>query len=209
MTQSNISKTKISLFDFGNQEFTILSDWNAGIGGGVWSSGLELCTLFQDADKSDNYDWNALFSNKNAVELGCGTGLIGIVISRLFPVKNMILTDTESHMGIISTNILRNSTEFVFAEQLDWFNPSNNIRSTYGDIDVIIGTDVVYHRSLFAPFLNVCRSLASPHTVILLVINKLDTDLDFFIEAYRAGWSSSCLKLEADKHLVVFLSLHD
>ena len=69
------------------------------------------------------------------VEIGCGVGLVGKVLTRTF--KNVLLTDTEQ---VLQTTRLNVDPSFTCA--LDWNDPSS-LKST----DFIIATDVLYDPS--------------------------------------------------------------
>lgn len=79
--------------------------------------------------------WPILKQADRIVEIGCGVGLVGRLLTRAF--SNVLLTDTEQ---VLETTRLNVDPKFTFP--LDWNDPSP-LNST----DFIIATDVLYDPS--------------------------------------------------------------
>ena len=84
------------------------------------------------------------------LELGAGTGLLSVVVSRLLPLAEIIATD---HHPDVLTNLRSNiSANFTGQDQpkisvhaLDWSNPPTENPFSKGSFDMILAADVVYH----------------------------------------------------------------
>ena len=101
----------------------------------VWPAATELCKQAH----------NFLFTNKKVLELGAGTGIVGIYVAKNFSCE-LIITDGNSEaVDLIKENISINHTNCA-AEVLLWGEKS--ILS-----DIIIGSDIVYNKSMIKPLL--------------------------------------------------------
>ncbi|KAJ3029178.1 UNVERIFIED_CONTAM: hypothetical protein HDU68_012861 [Siphonaria sp. JEL0065] len=108
------------------------------------------------------------------LELGCGTGIVGLTLSKTYPTRNLVMTD---YMPTILSNARLNASqnacphETLTIEKLDWRDPSTFPKQRF---DLIIAADVCYefeHGSLVPP---VCEALLSrdveARVVVLLTL---------------------------------------
>ena len=89
-----------------------------GIGGDRWPAANVFCEYISSEDHMKFY--SSFLESKTVIELGSGTGLVGILISKLFSPLNVVVTDQESHMELIASNLLLNNASLCKAETLDW-----------------------------------------------------------------------------------------
>ena len=122
-----------------------------------------------------------LVVGKTVLELGSGTGLVGIAAS-LLGAEVSVLTDLNYTLANLVSNIKRNvaaeySVGKVVARPLDWTNPdtyitpsdlSGDVKSVDRHWNVILGADVVWVEELVPPLVAALRSLSGPDTVVLL-----------------------------------------
>jgi tRNA1(Val) A37 N6-methylase TrmN6 len=104
-----------------------------GIGGDKWPAADQFCSLITD------YRWAAffedLFSNKKVIELGSGTGQVGMLVDMLYNPVEVLITDLASHIPLIVHNMSLNPTvKRCKAAEFDWFRPPKDI----GSFDVIL-----------------------------------------------------------------------
>uniref|UniRef100_K3WJ30 Methyltransferase small domain-containing protein n=1 Tax=Globisporangium ultimum (strain ATCC 200006 / CBS 805.95 / DAOM BR144) TaxID=431595 RepID=K3WJ30_GLOUD len=162
-------------------------DWDIGIGGSIWTSGQILAEHLQ----SQQARYRALFQGKNVLELGSGTGYVGLMTAVCFEPANVFLTDLASHVACLERNVALNASVLrphvnVHVTELAWGSTVHEtaLLEKLGDdnthIDVILGTDVAYLRELYDPLLHTLRHVASQHTLVLLGLNRADTDISFF-----------------------------
>ena len=112
---------------------TLFVDMGVGIGGDKWPAADQFCSVITD------YRWESffedLFSNKRIVELGSGTGQVGMLVDMLYSPIEVVITDLSSHVPHIEHNISLNPmAKRCRAIELDWFQP----RTDVGAFDVIL-----------------------------------------------------------------------
>lgn len=164
-------------------------DWSVGIGGSVWTSGEILTSYF----KRHREHLDTLFHGKRVVELGSGTGIVGLTCAACFQPSQVILTDLSSQLDCLRNNVTRNQDKIsgISVAELAWGDEEHidaviaqmNVDSSTCkpfQVDVILGTDVAYLEEAYVPLSSTLNRLAQPHTLILLVINRIDTKLEFF-----------------------------
>ena len=82
----------------------------------------------------------SLQSSSSLLELGSGSGLVGIAAAKHTPASSVTLTDFNTRvLDNIRTNLERNSAT-AQVRYLDWTNPS-----TYTEpADIVVGSDLIY-----------------------------------------------------------------
>lgn len=189
--------------DDAEQSETLLEfecDWAPGIGGSVWTSG-ELLAAHLQLQKEH---YRPLFDGKRVVELGSGTGFVGLMTAACFRPAHVYLTDLKQHVRGLESNVQRNAAALragvqVHVSELTWGSSEqetgllDSIAATSDEleaaqVDVILGTDVAYLRELYDPLLHTMNRLATSRTLILLGLNRADTRLTFFRQLERDGF---------------------
>eukprot|EP00980_Cylindrotheca_fusiformis_P000251 scaffold54_cov110-Cylindrotheca_fusiformis.AAC.9 len=157
------------------------SDHHGLVWGSVlWPSGISL-SKYVVHRYSNNTNTNKILPNKNKkriLELGCGTGIVGLTLVKQLPECSVTLTDAETKLwpllrrNIEANNLTTSTTEEddsiitrhqmkrrVTIHELDWRDPSTFLPPN--DFDLIVAADVLYSGmdKLFA------RALAS-HLVV-------------------------------------------
>ena len=171
----------------GETELDFLCDWSVGIGGSLWTNGHLLVDHLQ---RRASY-YAPLCHEKRILEVGSGTGLVGLALTACFAPKEVVLTDLSSHLNVLQTNVggnvavLPKSSQIKVAE-LEWGKTSMDVK---GIFDVIVGTDVAYAEELYAPLIATLKTHADEHTIILLGLNRNDTNLNFFAQLEKAGFN--------------------
>eukprot|EP00960_Hanusia_phi_P057799 763664-Hanusia_phi.AAC.10 len=138
----------------------------------IWDGGLIL-SEYLSSNPSE-------VGGKSCLELGAGTGIVGVCCYCLGASRVMI-TDLEEHVSdyqveLISANIeanapllssmsaqgpKRNPKKDVQVAPLRWGeNLQDFCRTTAADFDVILGSDIVYEPHCFAPLVETLRCLA-------------------------------------------------
>eukprot|EP00903_Cladosiphon_okamuranus_P006221 g6112.t2 len=189
-TKSTPTPTAVTRVELGGRDAVSLEcDWGVGIGGSVWSTGLLLAEhLSRHAALYDG-----VFRGKRLLELGSGTGLVGLAAARFGPPQEVVITDLESHVDICTSNVARDAATgaqglcAVRVEAYDW---SGEVPDSLGAVpfDVILGTDVAYYEHLYAPFVQALERTAGPDTLVLLGVTRTDTGPAFFDALDKAGF---------------------
>ncbi|XP_032883674.1 EEF1A lysine methyltransferase 3-like [Amblyraja radiata] len=136
---------------------------NLGISAIIWESGLVLCRYFQQ-EKID-------FLGKKVIELGSGTGIVGILATLLG--GDVTLTDQPSVLRQIefnvATNVPKSNPSRAIVCPLRW---GENQSEFPADFDVILGSDIVYSPLHFQGLIQTLRHLSS-HTTVIYISSKM------------------------------------
>ncbi|XP_041070088.1 EEF1A lysine methyltransferase 3-like [Carcharodon carcharias] len=134
-------------------------DAEMGVSSYVWESGIVLCRYFEKE--------NISFTGKKVIELGSGTGIVGILATLLGGTVTM--TDQPEILKQINNNI---SINIPFACRhrlkvcaLTWGENQTDFATDY---DVILGSDLVYSSSSYPALVDTLRYLCSQGTTIYL-----------------------------------------
>jgi len=104
-----------------DEKYAVVIDapgWSGGFGTGgkVWASSkvLSKYLLLEEADEANE--------NENIIELGCGTGYLGISAAKALRSRSLTLTDggTEALLKLCEENARQNGIENVAACKLEW-----------------------------------------------------------------------------------------
>ncbi|XP_061911227.1 EEF1A lysine methyltransferase 3-like isoform X1 [Entelurus aequoreus] len=121
------------------QELTITQHFgaNLGVAAPVWEAALHLCHYFEE----HRMEW----CGKRVIELGAGTGVVGIVAARLG--ADVTLTDLPATVPQLQDNIWANMPSSGWpssppaALPLRW---GQDHRKFPSDWDLVLGADIVY-----------------------------------------------------------------
>lgn len=130
-------------------------------GAAVWSAGERLADVLCSQPE--------LVSGKRVVELGCGTGLCGIVAARL-GASSVLLTDgAEPQLARAARNAASNDgSAKVGARPLLWgAQLEDELR---GSFDLVIASDVLYQSAAWRPLAQTATELMVPHKGTLLLV---------------------------------------
>ncbi|ETV97919.1 hypothetical protein H310_09236 [Aphanomyces invadans] len=125
---------------------------NTGKGTGltIWDGSVVLARYLEHVSLSVGHDDNV--RGKRVLELGAGTGLVGLAAS-LCGASHVTLTDLAYALENLSRNVELNrgaiSPAAVAVSELDWFAPQS---SSFTDgVDMVVGSDIVWVESLIEP----------------------------------------------------------
>ncbi|KAJ1860828.1 Protein-lysine N-methyltransferase efm6 [Coemansia sp. RSA 2703] len=151
-----------------------------GVGSTVWDAGLVMAKYLDHQTQSGNLD----LSGKTVLELGSGTGIVGITLAKLQPECTVILTDKDELMPLLKHNIEVNSCKNAAAETLDWCDSSEKQLSGRWEKslpDVILVSDGIWSSELHKPLADTLARLAGEHTRVLIgyETRKFDEEAKF------------------------------
>ncbi|HXG23646.1 MAG TPA: methyltransferase domain-containing protein [Chthonomonadales bacterium] len=124
----------------------------------------------------------ALVRGKTVLELGAGVGLPGMVAQALG--AQVTQTDYQADaLNLARINALRNGVEGVRYLLADWreFYPVESY-------DVIIGSDVLYERTLHADLARILRRVLAPGGMLLLADPLRPQAVEFMSRLEGEGW---------------------
>jgi len=166
-----------------------------GIGGKVWDAGLVLLSWI-----SEN---RAVVTDKTVLELGTGTGWVGIG-SLLLGAGNVTLTDLEEICPLVGTNIQLNIVSEKIAPRkikclsLPWGQHLSEEYLPSFDSQIILMSDVVYDPELYQPLISTLENICSTKTKIYMAHrHRNPEDWKFFASLEKIF---SVLQIELSKN---------
>ncbi len=150
-------------------ELKILQKWDSDESGVVWDASLLLAKYLERlAASKDDGSKKSLFSGAKAVELGSGTGFLGLWLAAMG--ARVLLTDLPSNLELMKRNLKLNSSsaqkdgliineDLVSIAAFDWLDGSQRQTerdflgwAPIGDIDYFIVSDCLYYKEVsFVP----------------------------------------------------------
>jgi len=188
-----VSKTHTSLDPFltvNDQPIYFQEDWDTGIGGGLWSTGLAIARYLQTQHGVDN-----LASKRSILELGSGNGLLAAcLVAASSPGTHVTVTDVdEEHLSMIrktmgaNQHLLNNKETTICLHKWGDFSNLQHLQSDCS-FDLIVGSDVAYREDLYDPLICTLNKICRIDTVVLLGVTMADTRPIFFDMLQRHGF---------------------
>lgn len=131
-----------------------------GVGSTIWDAGLVLAKYLEHQTTQHKLD----LAGKRVIELGSGTGLVGISLSKMQPGCQILLTDKKELIPLLDHNIQINQAEAnTTAQCLDWCQSVDS-----GKADLVLVSDGIWCKDLHQPLATTLAGLAGPQTRVLL-----------------------------------------
>jgi hypothetical protein len=90
------------------------------LGSTVWDAGICLAKYFEHMLCKGEDNLKAMAKFENVVELGCGTGVVGLALNRLLPNSTIILTDKLDVLDACIETLQRHPQPKVSVFSLNW-----------------------------------------------------------------------------------------
>ncbi|XP_020636384.1 protein N-lysine methyltransferase METTL21A isoform X1 [Pogona vitticeps] len=150
-----------STYHFANRTIQIKQDWKQlGVAAVVWDAAVVLCTFLETGGID--------LQGRSVIELGAGTGLLGIVAVLLG--AHVTITDRKAALTLLELNVQANLPDDLqlraMVKELTW--GQDLVSFSPGGYDFILGADIVYLEETFTDLLQTLDYLCSEQTVILL-----------------------------------------
>ncbi|KAK4518445.1 uncharacterized protein ATC70_008663 [Mucor velutinosus] len=159
----------------------------------VWDCGLGMCQFLSESKLDRKYN--------TMLELGSGTGLVGIYAAELLSPKRVYLTDLPDALEIMQQNVdLMSHTKVeVLVKELSWGPEKQN---QYSDVDLVLLTDVLYNQGSHDLLLATLDWLLdNDNCRALLTYKERNPDeREFFEKVSQREWK--CQRVENYPHLV-------
>jgi 2-polyprenyl-3-methyl-5-hydroxy-6-metoxy-1,4-benzoquinol methylase len=116
----------------------------------------------------------------SVLELGAGTGLVGLSASVLGAAQ-VTLSDLSENLPLLQSNAELNTLTNIRAEAIDWTKPvPASILEQH--FDIVIAADCVFWEWLFEPLINTLLQLLSPTTRVMLSMTHRFGRTEKFLE---------------------------
>ncbi|XP_006889189.1 PREDICTED: protein N-lysine methyltransferase METTL21A [Elephantulus edwardii] len=151
----------VTTFSFASHTIQIRQDWRQlGVAAVVWDAAIVLSTYLEMGGVE--------LKGCSAVELGAGTGLVGIVAALLG--AHVTITDRKVALEFLKSNVEANLPPHIqpraVVKELTW---GQNLGSfSPGEFDLILGADIIYLEETFTDLLHTLGYLCGDRAVILL-----------------------------------------
>ncbi|XP_064420778.1 protein-lysine methyltransferase METTL21D isoform X2 [Latimeria chalumnae] len=129
----------------------------------VWDAALVLCKYLET--KQFNRKRRHAFLKKSVIELGSGTGVVGLMAATLG--ANVTLTDLPDLQDLLKINITENKhliTGSVQAKVLKW---GENMSEFLPAPDYVLMADCIYYEESLIPLVKTLKDLTGPETCII------------------------------------------
>ncbi|XP_026879218.2 protein N-lysine methyltransferase METTL21A isoform X1 [Electrophorus electricus] len=148
-------------FEFADHRLRLAQDWSGlGVAGVIWDAAVVLCMYLELAPVN--------LKGRTAIELGAGTGLVGIVATLLG--GNVTITDRKPALELLRDNVKENIPSdlqgAVQVSELTWGEGLEHYPS--GGYDLILGADIIYLEETFPALLRTLEHLSSMESELLL-----------------------------------------
>lgn len=177
------------------QPVFLQEDWNHGIGGGLWSTGLALAKYLDTEHAQTQLSEKQI---RRALELGSGNGFLSVCLAAAASstLEEVVVTDTKEHLPLMQSTIDANGDIFVngtcrtqvLIQEYLW--GTGPLRCSSGEskaFDLIIGSDLAYRDELHDPLIQAILDCSNATTVVLLGVTMNDTKPKFFSKLTQQG----------------------
>jgi hypothetical protein len=173
-------------FAIEGQEVSVISDPShvmfQGVGGSIWNASLVLSKYLSGLKDS-------LPQNPVVLELGSGCGLPSVYFARTRPDAKVILTDVPHLLPLLKYNIRDSPNCEVLP--LTWGSADHLEPLIHRDLDLIIGSDIVFDPDYYDVLLSTMRTLRNGTAThprkkpakIVLALAMREPDITDFWEA--------------------------
>lgn len=151
-------------------------------GGIVWETSYLLASYLLCRHQSTDDSSSAFLPPLGKVlDIGSGCGMLGLVLAISRLAQSVVLSEAPEVMKDLTSNVERNAKTnedlagAVSARRLDWTDLDADIKAAGDDLrphsfDTIVGTDVVFAKSLVAPLLGCLARMAHKKSRIYLCL---------------------------------------
>ncbi|KAL5015334.1 hypothetical protein ScPMuIL_009604 [Solemya velum] len=125
----------------------------------VWDAAIVLAKYLETKD----FDCGKKWKGARVVELGAGTGILGIMCASLG--ADVIITDLPEFLPLMQCNIKENIKKIsgrISAEELTWGKGKMDV-----SFDFILVADCIYYDESLEPLVETIRSLCSQSSTVL------------------------------------------
>ena len=170
-------------------DLLIHEDDSGGVATLVWQAVLVQCRYLSSHGLSlPGEGGGAQGEVGTVVELGAGTGFVGLYMAKYLGAKRVHLTDMDMPkvMGVLEKNVQANSVEDAcVVSPLDWRAPEEWEHQGGEEIDHIVVCECVYNGKMHAALLQTLVRLAGENTIVHVCFAERNPEGEaaFFVKA--------------------------
>mmetsp|Transcript_6706 Transcript_6706/g.13615 ORF Transcript_6706/g.13615 Transcript_6706/m.13615 type:complete len:218 (+) Transcript_6706:55-708(+) len=161
------------------------------VGARVWDAALVLCRYLEECSQPRGIYPDAVrLKGKRVLDLGTGTGLVGIV-AHLLGAEQVVLTDREEILPITWDNLKRNLPGALEQSQVEirpllW---GTGEEAPFGEFDYVFAADLLYNSANHEALVRTLLALCKPRTTVIMVQKWRDAGKEsaFLMHAEMAG----------------------
>ncbi|XP_056418601.1 EEF1A lysine methyltransferase 3 [Hyla sarda] len=189
--------TEESRYRFCGRELRITQHFgaNLGVAAPVWDAALYLCSFFEEQKLN--------FKGKKVIELGAGTGIVGILASLLG--GRVTVTDLTHALPQIRKNVSANVSSDHVPDvcALSWGIDQVHFSQDY---DFVLGADIVYLKETYDLLIQTLQHLCGPQTTILLSSKMREEHgtMDFFQNILPQYFNVEIVKRDAEDNINIY-----
>ncbi|XP_069828353.1 EEF1A lysine methyltransferase 3 [Dendropsophus ebraccatus] len=189
--------TEENRYRFCGQELRITQHFgaNLGVAAPVWDAALYLCRYFEEQKMN--------FKEKKIIELGAGTGIVGILVSLLG--GRVTVTDLPHALPQIRKNVSVNvsSDHIPNVSALSWGIDQVHFPQDY---DLVLGADIVYLKETYDLLIQTLQHLCGPQTTIFLSskMRKEHGTVDFFQNILPQYFNVEIVKRDSEDDINIY-----
>ncbi|KAI7871981.1 putative methyltransferase-domain-containing protein [Mucor mucedo] len=161
-----------------NEPVLLSQDLSGGCGGKIWECAEIIVNYFVWKNGQGE---GSLFKDKTIIEIGAGTGLVGLAVAKICPdLKQLIITDQIAMMNLMQENTkLNNLGHLVKPKILNW---GEEIDQEFLEADVILASDCIYMEEAFIPLIETFFALTTNKNAIIYLMyrKRRNADKRFF-----------------------------
>ena len=195
----------------------------------VWDAGIVLAAMvyeqwmLSDGARRTAEEDATDRSKRRCLDLGSGTGIVGLAAAACGGLSQVVLTDMPSVVPLLEHNVERNRSALVHdgrcgleTVSLRW-DDAAELRSVaaLGPYELIVGGDLLYRPQVVEPLLAALRALVGRRTTVLLAasLQHSPETIDLFVDAAAtAGFAverlgTGCQSADAQSDEVKLLRL--
>lgn len=184
-------------FRFAEQDLRLVQDWKKlGVAAVVWDAAVVLCMYLELGAVE--------LKGRKVIELGAGTGLVGIVAALLG--AHVTITDREAALELLSANVDANlpplCRRLAVVSELTWGQGLE--RFPEGGFDVVLGADIVYLEESFPSLLRTLEYLCSERSVVLLACRIRYERDRAFLRMLGRGFAVDLVHYDKERDVYVY-----
>lgn len=137
----------------------------AGTGATVWDSSLVLLKYLEQQYQKATSQSEGL----RILDIGSGTGIVGIALASLLPNSKVVCTDKANVMPLLKHNILKSNLSNIEAVLLDWQDKSTaiNFMNAMTKFDIVVMSDTITWPELYDGLVETLNTVCDSQTKLI------------------------------------------